>query len=474
MSHRHFIADDPPTYVKRHILERRMGTWSDDERIHSLAAKKLISTNTDRIEIDNSVKGVTLSVATPKSRSIETSSMNHKWFLPFAFFTSLTSTAFADHPLTINAAGTYGNDAWSSENPSVAAVTIASSVPAGSTVTIENATITSKGDLIDCQAQGINLIVHDVGARGQNPAVAGQRKGDFVHIISPASLYIFNCDIKSVSHALECFGNLGSATSATIAFHHNIVRNIDGRLSDGSNGYQTTSWATAGASCITLTYVQSDPNISITWNDVRNYQGQALAGDLFDLYDTSGTANSPIQIANNFVKGQFPNNDTETGGRGVFVMDGDPNSTLPTQYVDIHDNQCVGCEGYSIYLYWGANFNVYNNRVVTSMIDSTTGSYYESAGGGIGMQDATPAGSGWTSTWQVYDNVVGAMGPDGKVREDFLFSPSSLSRKATKNSSLTQDRNAKITLSDEDNEEQIWTSKREYPNGPQIIGPRSD
>src|SRR5260370_8714489 len=171
MSHRHFIADDPPTYVKRHILERRMGTWSDDERIHSLAAKKLISTNTDRIEIDNSVKGVTLSVATPKSRSIETSSMNHKWFLQFAFCTSLTSTAFADHPLTINAAGTYGNDAWSTENPSVAAVTIASSLPAGATVTIENATITSKGYLINCQPPLTNLTIPNSPARTQHPAV---------------------------------------------------------------------------------------------------------------------------------------------------------------------------------------------------------------------------------------------------------------------------------------------------------------
>jgi hypothetical protein len=393
--------------------------------------------------------------------------------LPVAL--NAATDAWADNPLTITAAGTYAGDAWSSNNPNVAAVTITTSVPSGATVTITSATITSRGHLIDCQAPGINLVVYDVDGHGQNPHVAGKEKGDFVHMfVTPASVQIFWCYIESVSHALELFGDRTNTTSATIDFNHNLVRNIDGRLSNGSNGYQATPWASVGASCVTIANIRSDPNISITWNEVRNYQGQALAGDLFDLYDTSGTASSYIQIADNFVRGQFPNNDSETGGRGVFVMDGDVSKpNFPTQYVNIHDNLCVGCEGYPIYLYWGNNFNVYDNRVVTSMVDPSTGAYYQSVGGGIGLQDATPPGSGWTSTWHVYNNVVGAMGQGGGARADFLFEPASLSQQATGNTSLTSDPAAKISLSEEDAVEKVWAAQKEYPNTFQNIGPIS-
>ena len=380
---------------------------------------------------------------------------------------------FADHPLTITAAGTYANDAWSSENPNVAAVTIASSVPAGATITITSASITSRGPMIQCNATGINLVVYDVSAHGQNPLVAGKAKGDFVNMYLPGSVHVFWCYIESVAHALVVSGNKSTTSTASIQFNNNVVRNIDGRLSNGSNGYQNTPWASVGAACVSIVNVRSDPNISITYNDVRNFQGQSLSGDLFDLYSTSGTQTGHIVLANNFVKGQFPNNDSETGGRGVFVMDGDiTNSALPTQYVDIHDNQCIACEASGIYLYWGENFNVYNNRVVTSMIDASTGAAYQSNGTGIGLQDASGS-LNWGTTWQVYNNVVGAMGPGASSREDFTFNPSSLQNQATGNTSLTSSPTAAITLDEEANEEKKWVEARQYPNGFQLIGPTS-
>ena len=78
--------------------------------------------------------------------------------------------------LVITKGGTYSGT-WSSDDPSTPAVLVKTTEP----VTIENSTITSRGDEIDSGVSHTNITVKNVKGYGLNPNVYGKaRDGSWI------------------------------------------------------------------------------------------------------------------------------------------------------------------------------------------------------------------------------------------------------------------------------------------------------
>src|SRR6185295_18651269 len=80
-------------------------------------------------------------------------------------------------PIVITKGGTY-TGTWESLDPNTPAVRINTSEP----VTIENATIRSKGDLIVSGTSHTNITVRNVQGYGLNPDVYGRLNGEWIAV----------------------------------------------------------------------------------------------------------------------------------------------------------------------------------------------------------------------------------------------------------------------------------------------------
>jgi hypothetical protein len=84
----------------------------------------------------------------------------------------------------------------------------------------------------------------------------------------------------------------------TIKIRYNRFHNLDGRISDGRGGYltsQTSQWSTG----IHPSDISSVPGIEIAWNQIINEPYQSGVGDSINIFDTSGTSGSPVQVHDN-------------------------------------------------------------------------------------------------------------------------------------------------------------------------------
>src|SRR5688572_765585 len=121
--------------------------------------------------------------------------------------------------------GTFDN-----QDPYAAAVVVKTTEP----VIIENATIRSRGDLIESGISHTNITVRNSKGYGLNPNVAGRLNGEFVDVEQFDNLVIQNNYMEHVSGGVNMLSYAGNRTaSQTIKILGNVVRNIDGRKSDG-------------------------------------------------------------------------------------------------------------------------------------------------------------------------------------------------------------------------------------------------
>jgi hypothetical protein len=311
-------------------------------------------------------------------------------------------------PITITQGGTYSGN-WKSTTPGIAAVTIATTSP----VIIQNSYMTSPSNLISDPIFGSNLTVKNVVAIGVNPNVLGLSNGVFVDAQSPALLDVESSYFENVLFGVLVRGYGGNADGThTITILNNRGRNILGTVSDGKGGYLPgrTNWQWAHA--IQISNVNSVPGMQIAWNELINYPGQSLVNEVINIFDTSGTASSPLLVHDNFIQGAYPYNPTDLGyNGGGFSTDGTSSDTTATAtaFNTIYNNQILGTVNVGVEIGTGHDNVAYNNRVISSGL-LPDGTQIPSQNGGLSLYDVygnVQNGSMYNNN--MYNNTVGWM-----------------------------------------------------------------
>ncbi|OLV15597.1 NPCBM/NEW2 domain-containing protein [Deinococcus marmoris] len=303
-------------------------------------------------------------------------------------------------PFVITKGGTYRGN-WESMNPNVPAVLIQTSEP----VVIEGSNLRGRGELI--RGWKVNLTVRNSNGYGMNPNVYGGHAGRFIAAEEVYNLRVENNYMEGTS---GIYVNLfyGKGDGQTIKILRNKAKNIDGRLSDGNGGYNGGRYYVQFAQ---IAKVQNVPGMEIAWNQVINEPGLSSLEENINLYSTSGTAGSRMQIHDNYIQGAFAIKAATDGaysGGGIMLGDG-PVGNLGEAggYVDVYNNQIVSTSNQGIGIAGGHDHNVFNNRILSSG-RLPTGEINKAQNVGIYVWDVMN-GKG-SNTWfnnTVHDNVIG-------------------------------------------------------------------
>ncbi|HEV2274962.1 MAG TPA: RICIN domain-containing protein [Acidobacteriaceae bacterium] len=324
-----------------------------------------------------------------------------------AVSTSLDSLQWSG-PLTITQGGTYTGN-WQSTDSNTPAVTVATTEP----VIIENSHLRGPNDLIADPYYGNDLTVRNVVGIAENPNVLGQSNGMFVNAQNPVHLDVENSYMENVEYGVFVRGYSGARDGyQTIVIKNNRARNMSGLISNGNGGYLNgeTNWS--WSHFIQLDYVLSVPGMDIGWNEVINYPYQSFVEENINMYRSSGTSDSPLQIHDNYIQGAYPANPaTDSYNGGGIATDGGADDTpqTSTAFNEIHDNQIVGTVNEGISIDEGHDNVAYNNRVISSGLlkDGT-----QIAGQNVGLviydvYGNTQSGSMYND--DMHDNTVGWM-----------------------------------------------------------------
>jgi Ricin-type beta-trefoil lectin domain-like/Bacterial Ig-like domain (group 2) len=373
-------------------------------------------------------------------------------------------------PIVITQGGTYSGN-WKSSKPGVAAVTIATAAP----VIIQNSYMMSPSDLINAPIFGSKLTVKNVVGIGVNPNVLGLGNGVFVDAQYPALLDVESSYFENVLFGVYVRGYGGNADGTqTITILNNRGRNTLGTISDGNGGYLPgqTNWQFAHT--IQISNVHSVPGMQIAWNELINYPGQSLVNEVINIFDSSGTASSPLLIHDNFIQGAYPYNPTDTGyNGGGFSTDGTSSDTpaTATAFNTIYNNQIVGTVNVGLEIATGHDNVAYNNRVLSSGL-LPDGTQIQSQNGGLSLYDVygnLQNGSMYNNN--MYNNTVGWMcwaarcAWDGYRNDDYF--PNNYSF-YTSNQSISAN---PITLDMEANEYSTWLGK--ISSSGMVVGPNN-
>lgn len=160
-------------------------------------------------------------------------------------------------------------------------------------------------------------------------------------------VYLFNC--KNITIVDNTFENIQSglvaSTSQGIKFEYNDVTNVIGKLK-GSNEMG-----------VMAQFIQvSGVGNSVSYNVCENFSGESSPEDLVNMSQSNGTAQSPIIVKGNWIRGGGP---SDSGG-GINLGD------LGGSYQLAEDNILVNPGQYGIGISGGQNMTLRNNKVYGS------------------------------------------------------------------------------------------------------------
>ena len=136
------------------------------------------------------------------------------------------------------------------------------------------------------------------------------------------------------------FGADVSRTGQIASVRFNRFRNMDGRMSDGQGSFLLEHKANGQA--IGLNTLRQ-ANVMIAWNEIINLPFQSQAEDVISSYESGGTAQTPIQIHDNYVQGDYaadPAGAIDFSGAGINLGDS-PSCDANVGYTDAYNNQVV-------------------------------------------------------------------------------------------------------------------------------------
>lgn len=269
-----------------------------------------------------------------------------------------TDTADYSGPIVITRGGTYSGH-WQSVNPNVPAVMIATSDP----VVIENSVIRSWGNLIETSADAATVTVRDTFGYGITPYLADRHAGRFLDAEGYASVTVENNYLQGTSGILIA-DYVGDHTAGqTVKVIGNVVRNIDGRIRDGSGGFTNDMNPDDYAQFVQLANSIELRNAEIAWNEVVNIPWESQVEDIISIYATTATPDSPLRIHDNYIQGGYsadPGADAEFSGGGIMLSDNG------SAWIRAYDNQVLETTNYGIAITSGHDNLFYDNRIISS------------------------------------------------------------------------------------------------------------
>jgi len=153
-----------------------------------------------------------------------------------------------------------------------------------------------------------------------------------IHLNKCQNIVITNCYIYDVASGVYVQG------STAIDVNHNEVKNVHGPYPRGQ--------------MVQFNNVNGSGN-KVCYNVCENIAGQSNAEDAINMYQTNGTAASPVQIIGNQIRGGGP---SKTGGG---IMLGDNGGS----YMTAEDNILVNPGQYGIAIASGTNIRILNNKI---------------------------------------------------------------------------------------------------------------
>lgn len=324
------------------------------------------------------------------------------FFSSFQAFATSSSTSTAPTNLVITTGGTYSGN-WASNDPAVPAVYVNTDQP----VTIQNATVTGRGDLIVVNGNyGAHVTVQNVTGTALDPGVRGAQRGSFVRATKAVALQVTHCSMYGVSFGVQVL----YSTMQSLSVSANVASELEDRASDGQGGLLVSRPSLGHF--VMLNQVVA-PAADISWNQVVDTVGQSSTEDVINLYKAQGLPGSPIRVHDNYLEGYSSTTSPQYTGVGI-ITDGD--GKLPdTANVVIASNEMVHAAGSGIEIATGSNIAVTQNRVVSCGVDS--------AGNWIAMPfvNAIVVWNYYGSLAMVNDTVQGTFG--GMVRPSDTGAP---------------------------------------------------
>lgn len=258
--------------------------------------------------------------------------------------------------------GTYTGQ-WSSNDPNVPAVTVATDEP----VIITGSTITGKGVLIMVWGNGsANLTLTHVTGKGLDPGVNGLARGVFLNAQKIGKLVVDHCTVIGTSFGVYLYNSSVSKLSIT----NNIGQDFDDRVSDG-NGGQLLNRRVLGHFIILINSIALNGG-EIAWNQFVNNTSTDAIEDIINIYNSRGASvDAPIRIHDNYLDGAYASGQT-TGYTGSGLQTDGPSDdpATGTGFLEIYRNVIVHSAGLGLSVDAGHNISLTNNRVVSCGYDS--------------------------------------------------------------------------------------------------------
>jgi len=165
----------------------------------------------------------------------------------------------------------------------------------------------------------------------------GPSKGEGVFLSNCTNITVTNCSMESVESGVVA--DVGSGIKVT----NNDVKNVQGPMPRGQ--------------IVQFGNVSGSGN-SISYNVGENITGQSYPEDAISLFMSNGTAQDPIQVVGNWIRGGGPS----TSGGGI--MTGDEGGS----YVLVQDNILVNPGQYGITISSGTHITINNNKIYSDKL----------------------------------------------------------------------------------------------------------
>jgi hypothetical protein len=291
------------------------------------------------------------------------------------------------NPLVVEKGGTYSGS-WSF-------IQIKTTEP----VVIKNSFVKGTGDdeniLINCKkVWNVNLTLINTNIQGILANVLNSKYPTFLNSTGPVNLDVEHNSISKVSQGfLVSQFSVGLQGKGVLKLLYNSFLDIDGRISDGNNGYLASTVPTPHV--VLFNGFLSTPNVEVGWNQIINNPYQSDLNDVINVYNSSGTVQSPIAIHDNFLDGSYTPDPTKiTLTSNGIMTDGTKNSVpgyeVPS-FVEIYHNTVLRTGG-GIAIAAGHDISVHDNFIMGSGLLSTSsisnpGAQISTYGSGLAIWD---------------------------------------------------------------------------------------
>ncbi len=294
------------------------------------------------------------------------------------------STIQFSGPITITTGGTYTGN-WQSLNPSTPAVSIKTTQP----VTLLNCNVSAVGDGIKSDYIGAQLTVHGCYGVGLDPKIYGKERGAFLRVMQAGKLTVERNDITGFAFGVNFWGNM---KPSSFIFRYNKVHDLDGADSDGAGGRLTDAahmqfGQDNGNHAVIMDSMQNMTYAQIAWNSFIQTSPLKSLGDIVNIYRSSGTANTPIEVHDNYFYGGYAARPSQVAAccaanavtSEAITADGSRSDTASTTvaFVHIFNNFVVnngGAQGVGINS--GHDNQIFNNVIVSTGRLKSDGSWF--------------------------------------------------------------------------------------------------